>query len=812
MPPKSKEFLSRPLRLFVIVGSVLLFVFCVLSAAEARKKTSNRVVDWIPKGTRELETFEYYYGHFPEGEYLMVSWKDCNIEDRRIDIIAEKLTATLDDGTPPHFAEAMTTRSIIENLADHVPQLKTEGAKNRLAGWMIGKDRQTACLVLVPPPGGLKRPAESIEFLFSVVEQVTELPRKDIYVAGPSIDSVAINEVSAQSQRTLLPFFLFFSLFLLLCCLRLFFAAFLVYWAAIINEELAGTLLFWCGAHVDSVSMLISALIYVLTISGGVHLINYYRETLAEMQPGEEKEAPIQTFYKAIRPCSLAAFTTILGMGSLAVSKMVPIQTFGIYASLGLLLGTICFFLCILSVLQEYPIRQWLPKDEEQTGNPVPLNTNKRVFFFVSFLKPLCALWFNLPQRTYKGHKTNNFWERFGHCVFYWRYPITVLSFLLLFIFAFGIKDLRTSISFHGLLPKDAKVLQDYCMLEDKIGGLIPIEVVVHFPNEREPGTVSPDLSPPRMLDQLYFLASLVAELRQTDDVDTTISVLNFLPNLPAQYGGGFQTVSARSTMNSVLIRSQDRLRELRFFNVIESGKSDAGYYWRISLRVSTQKQLDYATMIQEVGERLETVRSKRVDLDVENVHFDVTGAVPLVFRAQELLLWDLIYSFMMAFCLITLTMMIALRGVVRGLLAMIPNIFPCVVVFGTLGLFDIPVDMGSMMTASVALGISVDGTLHLLAWVNIALRRGLSRKDAVMYALQRCSTALFQTAVICGVGMLVFGLSDFVPVSRFSVLLCIILAVSLIGDLVALPAVLFSPFGRFFENSTKDKEKAWIL
>ncbi|MCL2120205.1 MAG: hypothetical protein FWH27_17455, partial [Planctomycetaceae bacterium] len=147
-----------------------------------------------------------------------------------------------------------------------------------------------------------------------------------------------------------------------------------------------------------------------------------------------------------------------------------------------------------------------------------------------------------------------------------------------------------------------------------------------------------------------------------------------------------------------------------------------------------------------------------------------------------------------------------------RGLLAMVPNVFPCVIVFGLLGLCGIPIDMGSMMTASVALGISVDGTLHLLTWVSAALRRGMTRKEAVLYAIQRCSTALTQTMVICGVGMLVFGLSDFVPVSRFAVLLCSILIISLIGAIVALPAILFSPLGRFFESSEKDKEKTWIL
>jgi len=755
--------------LLIIGGSVLLFAFCVWSASEARKLSSNRVVDWLPKGTKEFEIFhERYYQHFPEGEYLMVSWKGCDIDDERLDVVAEQMIAPWDDGSLPYFSGAMTTRSVIDILTSDIPQLGEAGAKSRLAGWLIGQNQRTACLVLVPHPHRwYLSPASAVEFLLTTVEQVTGLPRGDIYIAGTGIDSVAINEISEKSQRTLLPFFLLFSLFLLLCCLRNIFAALFVFWIALINEELAGTLLFWCGAHVDSISMLISALAYVLTISGGIHLINYYKETLAETQPGAEKHAPLQTFYKAILPCSLAIMTTILGIGSLAISKMLPIQTFGKYASLTLFLGTVILFLYVLSALQERPIKPWFPVTPHAGKTP-------------------------------RGAA----WERMGRWIFYWRHPITVLTFLSLSIFATGIKELRTSVTFHGLLPKEAKVLQDYRMLEDQIGGLIPIEVVVHFPEEEGENK--------KMLDQLHFLASLAQALKQSDDVSTIISVLNFVPDLPSQTGGSWRTVAQRAAMEGELNRKKDRLRELRFFNTVDNEGTDSGNYWRISIRVSSQKELDYAELIADVERRLESVR--QANNMANNVRFDVTGGIPLVFLAQKLLLWDLINSFTMAFCLIALTMIVVLRGMVRGLLAMIPNLFPCVIVFGFLGLCGIPIDMGSMMTASVALGISLDGTLHLLTWVNIGLRRGLHRNDAVLFALQRCSTALSQTMVICGVGMLVFGFSEFVPVARFAVMLCVLLIISLFGAIVVLPAILFSPLGRFFELTEKDKKNVWRL
>ena len=794
-PPRapSGEFLTRPLRLFIIWGSILMFVFCVWSALEARKKSSDRVIDWLPKGTQELEVFnERFVKHFFEGQYMMLSWKGCTLDDERIDIVAERLTSPPPGESAnrvPFFEQPRSTRSVINDLMD-VARLSEESAADRLAGWLIGQDGHTACLVLSPHYPGWHNPAAAVEFLFSTVEDVTGLARTDIYVAGTSIDSVAIGTIARKSQRILLPIFLLFSLFLLFCCLRHYFAAFIVFWVAVINEELAGTLLYWSGAHVDSVSMLNASLVYVLSISGSVHLINYYRKTLAEMQPGDDiRNVPMQTFRKAILPCTLAAVTTILGIGSLAVSQMVPIRTFGIFASMTLFLGTLWFFLFLLSVLQERPIKAFFPKNQE---TPKSRESNEES-----------------KSRVWSAAQSSgfNFWERFGLMIYRWRMSITALTFSSLIFFSFGIKDLNTSVTFHGLLPKDAKVLQDYRMLEESIGGLIPIEVVVHFPYE--------DWQESKVLDQLHFLQLLVDDFRQMEEVDAVVSVLNFLPGLPSQTGGGFRTVAQRAALEGILDRHPDRLRDLRFYNTVDAGVPDAGFYWRISLRLSTQKKLNYAVLIEDVRERLEAilmVADKVGGSRDAAVRFDVTGGVPLVQQAQRMLLEDLIASFMMAFALIAVTMIIILRGVVRGLLAMIPNVFPCVIVFGTLGLLGIPVDMGSMMTASVALGISVDGTLHLLTWVSLAMRRGMPRKEAVLYALQRCSTALTQTMIICGFGMLVFSLSEFVPVSRFAMLLCTILLISLAGAIIALPAILFSPLGRFFESSEKDKTKAWIL
>ena len=78
----------------------------------------------------------------------------------------------------------------------------------------------------------------------------------------------------------------------------------------------------------------------------------------------------------------------------------------------------------------------------------------------------------------------------------------------------------------------------------------------------------------------------------------------------------------------------------------------------------------------------------------------------------------------------------------------MIPNVFPVVIIFGFIGWSDkllgprllggserILVDIGTMMTASVAMGVAVDDTIHFLTWFREGLKRGLDRRDAIFVA-----------------------------------------------------------------------------
>ena len=104
------------------------------------------------------------------------------------------------------------------------------------------------------------------------------------------------------------------------------------------------------------------------------------------------------------------------------------------------------------------------------------------------------------------------------------------------------------------------------------------------------------------------------------------------------------------------------------------------------------------------------------------------TGVVPIVYKAQRALLDSLVQSTVWSFLTITPLLMFVCRSIGGGLVAMIPNVLPILVVFGGMAWLDYPVSIGSMMAASIALGVAVDDTIHYLTWFRDDLRKNSDR------------------------------------------------------------------------------------
>jgi uncharacterized protein len=175
------------------------------------------------------------------------------------------------------------------------------------------------------------------------------------------------------------------------------------------------------------------------------------------------------------------------------------------------------------------------------------------------------------------------------------------------------------------------------------------------------------------------------------------------------------------------------------------------------------------------------------------------TGIVPLIYKTQRQLLGNMQNSLMWACLMIGAVMVVLSRSAVGGIVAMLPNIFPIVVIFGMLGWLSIKVDIGIMMSASVAFGVAINNTIHFLTWFRRGVKMGLDRVQSVILAYERCAPAMIQTTLIAGLGLTVFAASTFVPTQQFGCLVISMLTAALVGDLLVLPALLAGPLGYYY-------------
>jgi predicted RND superfamily exporter protein len=175
------------------------------------------------------------------------------------------------------------------------------------------------------------------------------------------------------------------------------------------------------------------------------------------------------------------------------------------------------------------------------------------------------------------------------------------------------------------------------------------------------------------------------------------------------------------------------------------------------------------------------------------------TGVVPIVYQAQRALLNSLVESTWWSFLTITPIMMLVSRSLLAGAIAMIPNAIPVLWIFGGMGWLGIPIDIGSMMTASIALGVAVDDTIHFLARYREELAHQPDRETAIVSTYSHCAIPTLQAALISGLGLSVFAFSTFTPTQRFGWLMLCILMAGVISELVILPALLASPLGKVF-------------
>ena len=124
------------------------------------------------------------------------------------------------------------------------------------------------------------------------------------------------------------------------------------------------------------------------------------------------------------------------------------------------------------------------------------------------------------------------------------------------------------------------------------------------------------------------------------------------------------------------------------------------------------------------------------------------------------------------------------------GLIAVVPNIFPIMTVFGLMGWADMKLNISTIMTAPIIIGIAVDDTVHFLTHYKISIEKGYSIKESINHTIEEVGQAIFFTTLILISLWTCFIPVSHIGVSNFSILAVLAVFAALIADLILLPAL----------------------
>jgi predicted RND superfamily exporter protein len=352
-----------------------------------------------------------------------------------------------------------------------------------------------------------------------------------------------------------------------------------------------------------------------------------------------------------------------------------------------------------------------------------------------------------------------------------------------------GLPHLRPQGNGLAYLPQDAAPVVAMQSIEADFGGASDVDVVITGP---EKAFLDPDVT--RLVGAVQEVVSAFPE------TGATLSYTDLLRRMHrALHDGDPAAYRLPETRNAIA-------QELFLYET--SGGEELGS-WVDPTDYATTRVAAYATSFQEVEETrafYDVLNRRLAALErpaAVRLEITVTGDGPLWYRVNTSLLTTMAVSFGLAVVGVTLMMVLALRSVRLGLLAMVPNLLPVLVAVGGMGWAGVRLDFATVMVAGIALGIAVDDTVHYLHRYRLELAAVGDPRLAVERALASVGRAMVTTSVVLFAGFALMALSAFPPHRTFGLVLAGTMAVALLCDLLLLPALLLAGTGRRTTSAT---------
>ncbi len=504
--------------------------------------------------------------------------------------------------------------------------------------------------------------------------------------------------------------------------------------------------------EVTAISSNFSALIFILSISMNIHIINYYR--LLE----DDLNKLTSTLKNMFWPCLYTILTTMVAFGSLTITDIKPIIDFGFIMIISLVTSLLCSFTILPLFIILFSVNY------KRNINKTLLRVN-----FISIVS---------------NHSKK-----------------IIFSSLFLFILSiYGATNLGVENSFVNYFKKNTEIYKGMKLIDEELGGTTPLDIILTFnknddifalTNENEEDIDEEEFEDDFLDDDIF--SNNVSENWFTQDKIDMISKIHIY--LEGKYEvGKVQSIISLIELANLINKKPLNIFELSvLYNEIpETYKQDLIYPYlvidqnmaKITARIRDSENINRKNLILDINNFIEKNRNSSLE------NYKVNGLLVLYNNMLDSLFESQIKSLGFVIILIFLMFIILFKSIKLSILAIIPNIFASSFILGIIGFLSIPLDIMTITIAAITIGIAVDNTIHYL-YRFIEFRKNNTVIQSINLTNMSAGLAVLTTSITITLGFSVLIFSSFIPTVIFGIFTSMAMIFAMIGVLIFLPSLI---------------------
>jgi len=595
-----------------------------------------------------------------------------------------------------------------------------------------------------------------IPLIKSVTEVIDVFGKKydiDIKYSGlPYIRTVTSKKIQDE-----LVFFIFLSLLITSILLFVLFrslraVAFSMLVVVIAVVWVMGTIVLF-GYEITILTGILPPLLIVIGVENSIFLLNKY---LSEYREHGNKVKALSRMISRIGNANLLTnATTAVGFAAFIITSNELLVEFGIIASLNILITY------LLSLLLMPILFSFFPSPKRKHLKHLDKSVISRVLDKVAEIV--------LTKRTII-------------------YTITIIAFTGGVV---GITMLKTTGNIVDDISKKDKLYKDMIFLEQNFNGVMPLEITVD--TKKKKGILR--MSTITKLEQLQDTLALYPEF------SLPVSIVEVIKSAKqAFYRGRTDMYSLPNNQEKNFILSYVPNIESKDKSILNSFVDEDLSKTRISIQMANIGTNDIDRILEDLIPKINKI------FPPDKYDVQLTGTSVVFLKGTNYLVKNLFSSLLLAIVVITLLMALIFSSFRMIMISLIPNIIPQVLTAGMMGYFDIPIKPSTILIFSIALGISVDNTIHFLSRYRLQLKHNNWQiKVSVLGALKETGYSMIYSAIVLFFGFSIFILSSFGGTEALGYLVSFTLFVALFSNIFVLPSLLLSLDKKLLTKSFKE-------